>query len=125
MTDLSIARTGNVVPPIGKTTYLRFDHAYDFEGGFDGGRVEYSINNGTSWWDAGPRFTNNGYPANAGVWAGKAFTGVSHGYTSSRANLSSLASHGVRFRFRVRTDATVGTTGWFVDDVWVYTCAAP
>jgi bacillolysin len=123
-TDFSIARTANVAPPAGKTTYLRFNHSYDLEGGFDGGRLEYSTNSGGSWADAGSLIVNNGYPRAAAAWSGNAFTGVSHGYISSRVNLTSLAGQNVRFRFHVKTDPTVGGVGWFIDDVRVYTCAA-
>jgi titin len=124
--NAAIARTANVTPPVGKTTYLRFRHAFDLEKSYDGGRVEYSTNNGSSWTDAGSLFTDGGYTASASTMGGNAFTGSSHGYYSSRIDLSSLAGQGVRFRFRLATDSSVGVYGWWIDDVRVYTCdAAP
>ena len=49
---------------------------------------------------------------------------MSHGYVSTRVNLTSLAGQNVRFRFHVKTDTSVGGIGWFIDDVRVYTCTA-
>lgn len=123
--NAAIARTADVVPPVGKTTYLRFRHAFDLEKSYDGGRVEYSTNGGGAWSDAGALFTDGGYTASASTMGGNAFTGTSHGYYSSRIDLSSLAGQNVRFRFRLATDSSVGVYGWWIDDVRVYTCDAP
>lgn len=126
--DYSIARTAGVTLPSG--AFLRFRHAHSFETGFDGGVVEYSTNGGTTWNDAGPLFVNNGYTHTLSTIASnplggrRAFSGVSHGYYSSRLNLSRLAGRSVRFRFRIGADSSVGGLGWFVDDVRVYTCGA-
>lgn len=143
--DFAIAMTRNVTVPTGRTTYLYFNHAYDFEYFFnwstlsyvlaDGGIVEYSTNNGASWNDAVGLFVTNGYDGQ--IYSGgdnplkgrNAFTGYSFGYTSSKLDLSSLAGQNVRFRFRIATDtgnstgSTSGIYGWFIDDLRVYTCA--
>jgi bacillolysin len=121
--DHSITKATGVTPPTGKTTYLRFNHAYGFEDGFDGGVLEYSTNNGSTWNDAGPLITNNGYNGTINALGGRqGFTAESNGYISSRVNLSSLAGQSVRFRFRIGEDGSVADYGWFVDDVRVYTC---
>jgi Zn-dependent metalloprotease/Ca2+-binding RTX toxin-like protein len=130
--DYSIARTGNTTIPAGSTAYLRFNHAYGFDddagGAYDGGVVEYSTNNGSSWVDAGPLITDNGYTGTISTaWSNplggrSAFVRESNGYISSRINLSSLGGQNVRFRFRIGTDSSVDDFGWFVDDVRVYTC---
>jgi len=121
--DYAIARTANVTPPAGKTTYLRFNHAYGFEDGFDGGVLEYSTNDGSTWNDAGPLITNNGYNGTISALGGRqGFAAESNGYISSRVNLSSLAGQNVRFRFRIGTDSSIDDYGWFIDDVRVYTC---
>jgi bacillolysin len=120
----AIGRTADLVPPVGATTYLRFRHAFGLEKGYDGGRVEYSVTGGASWVDAGSLFTHNGYTANANAIGGNAFTGQSHGYYSSRLDLSSLAGQSVRFRFRLATDSSVGEYGWWIDDIRAYTCGA-
>ncbi|MGI8809857.1 MAG: M4 family metallopeptidase [Acidimicrobiales bacterium] len=129
--DFSVFRTADIVPEAGKTTYLRFRHAFDFEDNMDGGVVEYSTNGGTTWVDAGPLFTpeGTGYTfGNISDFAGTAlagrpaFTNTIGGYHFSRVDLSSLAGQNVRYRFRVATDSQVGRQGWFIDDVWVHTC---
>lgn len=144
-----MAMTRNVAIPAGRSTYLYFNHAYDFEYFFDwntaqyiladGAVVEYSTNNGASWNDAGPLFVTDGNGYDGTIYNGtggdnplagrSAFTGYSFGYTSSKMNLTSLAGQNVRFRFRIGTDtgnnpdSTSGIYGWFIDDVQVYSCA--
>ena len=96
--------------------WLRFNHAYGFEddagSAYDGGIVEYSINNGTTWVDAGSLITDNGYngtiaSGSSNPLAGRqAFVRESHGYYSSRLDLQSLAGQNVRFRFRIGTDTS-------------------
>ena len=131
--DYAIAQTSDTAIPAG-AAYLRFDHSYAFEDKtkdgtrYDGGRLEYSTNGGSTWNDAGALFTHNGYNGtitkNTGnPLAGKsAFTAESNGYISSRVDLSSLAGKQVRFRFRIGTDAAVDDYGWFIDDVSIYLC---
>jgi bacillolysin len=129
----SIAQTTDVAIPAG-SVYLRFDHSYAFEDGsnngtrYDGGQLQYSTDGGSSWQDAGPLFTDNGYNGTLYSSAGnplggqKAFTAESYGYISSRVDLSSLAGKEVRFRFRIGTDESADDYGWFIDDIRVYSC---
>lgn len=129
---LAIWRTAAVTPPPGSSTYLRFDHAYMFElgagGPYDGGVIEYSTNGGGTWTDAGSLITDNGYDGTlvsgtSNPYGGReAFVQGSPGYLSTRLNLSSLAGMSVLFRFVVASDMSESNTGWFVDDVRVYTC---
>jgi hypothetical protein len=114
--------------------FLHFKHDWNFEDGpsiaYDGGVMEYSTNSGSSWNDAGALLVNNGYNGTITASSGNplggrsAFIGESHGYTSSRLNLGSLAGQSVRFRFRIGTDAAVDDFGWFIDDVNIYTCGS-
>lgn len=117
-----------------EATYLHFKHSTDFEFGagkaYDAGVVEYSTDNGTSWNDAAPLFEAghiyNGTVENGilNILAGRsAFTGNSHGYVSTRLNLTTLAGQTVRFRWRVGTDDNGLSPGWLLDDVSVHTCA--
>jgi hypothetical protein len=118
--------------PTGKSTYLHFKHSYGFEddtsAAYDGGVLEYSTNNGTTWTDARTLFTHNGYNGTISAsydnpLKGKsAFVRESNGYRSSRVNLSSLAGQSVTFRFRIGTDSSIDAYGWDIDDVLVYTC---
>jgi hypothetical protein len=121
--------------PSGLQFYLYFNHAYGYEDpDFDGGWLEYSTNGGGTWDDAlgfyddGLDYTGSivdpgdipGANPNRGH---QAFIADSHGYVSSRYDLSSLAGNSVRFRWRLSTDGAVYDWGWFLDDVRVYTCA--
>ncbi|HEY6935239.1 MAG TPA: M4 family metallopeptidase [Marmoricola sp.] len=140
--DGAVSMSHSVRVPVGKTMYLRFNHAYQFEwypagGGYpalftDGGRVEYSVDGG-AWRSAARLFDFGGYNhtlqglnanADALIYSFRGFGGDSHGYTSARLDLGSLAGRSVRFRFRLTADAAVGAMGWFIDDVRFYTCGA-
>lgn len=139
--DYYIAMTTDAALPAGSTPYLHFNHAYGFEdwpawgddGYFDGGIVEYSIDGGSNWNDAGALFTHNGYNgtidlgsfSDNALGGRQAFVGQSHGYYSSRLSLSSLAGQSVRFRFRIVTDTYTDDYGWFIDDVRIYICLLP
>ena len=119
----------SVTVPSG-TPYLHFRHAFDFEAGYDGGVVEYSTDGGATWNDAMGMFDsgkNYNYTISSSYGspiAGRsAFSGASHGYVSTRLNLSSLAGQTIRLRWREGTDSsTAGPYGWWLDDVRVYTC---
>ena len=125
--DSSAALNGSVVLPA--NAYLHFAHAFGFQApNQDGGVIEYSTNAGGAWTDAGALIDSNGYrdviPAGTNPLAGRAaFTGRSHGYISSRLNLSSLAGQSVRFRWRIGLDASGVDQGWWVDDVRIYSCS--
>jgi bacillolysin len=119
--------------------YLHFAHAYQFEsffflGDFDGGVLEYSLNGGSTWQDAGPLMNFNGYNGTVATGGGNpiegraAFVNSSHGYISTRLNLEALAGKSVTFRWRMGLDI-IGSgsflespSGWWLDDVSLYTC---
>jgi len=131
--DSVAAMSAGVLLPAG--AFLHFKHAFlfEFDAGpnfYDGGVLEYSVNDGVSWIDARTLFSaGKDYGgaifsgAGASTLAGRqAFVADSHGYVSSRYDLNSLAGQTVRFRFRQANDSIVGAFGWFVDDVRIYTC---
>lgn len=116
--------------------YLHFRHGFGFEAGisqnYDGGVIEYSTN-GSTWQDLDPLFeTGQGYggkisSAFSNPLAGRdAFVSESHGYVSSRYDLSSLTGEDFQVRFRLASDTSVaGPLGWVVDDVMIYSCQSP
>ncbi len=125
----AIARLKPLAVPA--NAYLHFAHAYGFESSdayYDGGVLEYSINNGAGWSDAGPLIDYNGYDGVLFTGSGNplsgrsAFAGDSHGYISTRLNLSSLAGKTVIFRWRMGLDVAGYDWGWWVDNVKLYTC---
>lgn len=131
--DSAMALVRDVTLPA--NAMLAFRHMWDFEVdssaaiNYDGGIVEYSVNGGASWTDAGSLVVNNGYTGaitnreDNPLANRQAYVGNSRGYTLTQLNLGSLSQQKVRFRFRVATDTGVGHWGWFVDDLMLYTCA--
>ncbi len=125
-------------------SYLTFSHRFtlrqDALGSRDGGRVEYSLDGGASWADAGRlavgpaaggyngSVSTAGEPGQVNTLAGlPAFVGESDGYRSTRLNLSELTGRSVSFRFRLASGggaaAPAGSFwGWAVDDVRVTAC---
>jgi Zn-dependent metalloprotease len=128
--DTWIAMAKSVtIPTTAPAVYMHFYHAYDFDApNYDGGVVEYSVNNGSTWQDAGSLMEANGYNDTLTtsyqnpLGGRRAFCGTSNGYTATRLNLTSLAGKSVRFRFRIGTDTSIGSYGWFIDDIRIYTC---
>ena len=113
--------------------FLHFKHAFGFEdfstSYYDGGVLEYSTDGGMNWFDAKPLFSDGkNYSGTIPIPYGnplggrQAFVADSHGYVSSRYNLSSLAGQNIRFLWRVGTDFIGYDLGWLVDDVRIYTC---
>ena len=130
--DYYISLSSNLSLPTGSTLYMHFNHAYDFEDNtlraYDGGVLEYSINNSATWNDASSLLINNGYNGTISTCCSNplggrsAFVRESNGYYSSRLDLTSLSGQNMRFRFRIGTDSTYDDYGWFIDDIRVYTC---
>lgn len=126
--DSSVMMKSDVVLPA--KALLQFAGSYDFETGFDGGVLEYSVDAGSSWQDAGSLITLgrnydgvllNGTSNPLGGRA--AFTGHTGAYVNSQLDLSTLAGRSVRFRFRLGTDNLVASPGWWIDNLSIYGCA--
>ncbi len=140
-TDATAEMNVDVPLPVTGRPYLHFKHSFGFEASldwdtfelayWDGGFVEYSTDAGATWSDIGPLF-ESGQAYNGAIQSNPAnpnsehpaFGAESHGYVSTRLDLSSLRGQNVRFRWHTSTDAlTSGPFGWVLDDVRVYTCA--
>ena len=117
------------VPTASGGSYVHFDHAHDFEAYdgtyYDGGEVVVSELVGSTWrrvtglaWVNGPtrRIVGNTRAGFTG-WGGD-----SRGYGSSQVDLEPLAGRTVRIAFRTVGDESDSATGWFLDDVRLYTC---
>jgi len=114
---------------VGSLSVLSFWHYFVTENTFDGGTVELSVDNGSTWTDAGPYMMQNGYnslmdPNTPWTSNQKAFSGVSYAQGSNQfintvINLSSFSGQNMRVRFRMRTDAgnPAVADGWFIDDI--------
>ena len=117
---------------------LVFRHRYITESGFDGGALEISINGGafTDILTAGGTFSSNAYNATISTsysnpLAGRqAWSGNSGSFVTTVVNLpASAIGANVQFRWRLGSDTTVGSTGWYVDNVALnatgYACQSP
>ena len=127
--DHRLATTPSIAIPTGARLY--FDSAFTFEGSFtrwDGGVIEYSVDGGTTWLDAGSMIeagqAYNGTLVTSGNPLGgrAAFTDTSNGYTGTRLTLAGLAGQSATFRFRVGSDSSVSSVGWFIDNVSIHQC---
>ncbi|OON69742.1 hypothetical protein B0919_07385 [Hymenobacter sp. CRA2] len=115
--------------PTGLST-LSFYHYFNFEGSYDGGTVELSTDNGTTWANAGQYLVANGYNSTFDAstsapgqrcFSGRSVSTTANTFIRSLLDLTSFAGTPLRVRFRVRTDTgSPGTfEGWFVDDIQV------
>ena len=108
---------------------LSFYHYFNFEGGFDGGTVEISTDNGTTWLNPATLWIQNGYnsafDASTTAPGQRCFSGQSVSgpisFIRSALDLRSFAGTPLLVRFRVRTDngSPGNFDGWFVDDIQV------
>lgn len=101
---------------------LRFEHAFGMEWGRDHGYVEYSIDGGATWTDAGPLFTHGGYNETVIGDGRAAFSHYSGGYASSQLDLRSLADENLLLQFVYTADASIGSEGWWIDDLRIDGC---
>ena len=131
--DYVMTMNSGAALPAASIGYLHFEHSFGFENpSWDGGWLEYSTNGGGNWSDAGG-FFDDGLDYKGTISGGSdnlnpgqaAFVGDSHGFVSSRYDLSSLAGQNVLFRFRISKDSTVYDLGWIIDEFRIYTCAVP
>jgi hypothetical protein len=115
---------------------LSFFHYFNFEGGYDGGTVELSTDNGATWLDATTFFVQNGYNSTfaTGTLAPglRCFSGLSDKtpgrFMRSLLDLRSFAGQPMLMRFRVRTDTgnSSSVEGWYVDNIQVLNgCGGP
>lgn len=125
------AITMNPNPTLPADARMQINHAWDFEPYYDGGVLEYSTDGGASWTDARSLFSAGAdYDGTLSSGSGNplsgraAFTYRSHGYTGTQLNLASLAGQTFKVRFRIGSDFAVAGSGWYLDDVRIYTCAA-
>jgi hypothetical protein len=101
---------------------LAFWHHYTTEAGFDG-RVVESSTDGVNWQDLGPSLIQNGYNSTIStvysnpIGGRAAFSGNSGTYVNTLADLGGYAGQSVYVRFRMASDSSVSSVGWYVDDV--------
>ncbi|HEV7755667.1 MAG TPA: M4 family metallopeptidase [Mycobacteriales bacterium] len=123
--------TSSIAIPASGRTFLWFAHSDRLldggaGSGTDGGRVlaAYTTAGIPTTVDLGADGVGaNGYNDLARDGE-RAFSGDSHGYVSSRFEVTSLAGRAIKPTFDLVGD-TAGYSDWYLDDVEVYTCAGP
>ncbi len=133
--DSSLSTTAAIAVPSAPGTQLEFYLRYATEPNYDGTRLEYSLDGGTTWSDilaaqgtvpANPsRFLVGGYNgamnASGGFPSGTAWHGAFNtAWIRSSVNLTDFAGRNVNFRFHFRSDGSVAGTGFFLDDLRLF-----
>ncbi len=134
-----ILRNAVAVPAGATQAYIHFSQRYSFENAsdaFDGGVMELSTDNGTTWNDTGPNMVEGGYTGVITTTGGNPLAGrpawvnQSPGYpnfTGTTVNLLPYRGMSVKFRYILGSDLNTGAPGWWIDDVYVLlsqTCPA-
>ncbi len=113
-----------------KQSSLSFWHLYDTEAKYDGGVIEISTDNGTTWSDLGEKISAGYYNGTMDAATGtpiagrKAYTGTITSFIKTEVNLSSYAGMSTKYRWRFNSDDGTAQTGWYVDDILVKNEAA-
>ncbi len=108
---------------------LGFWHWIECENGVDGGKIQYSTNNGATWTTLGihndPSGTNWYNAAN--INNHPAFSGSSAGWQYSEISLSQFDNYPlpVQFRFHFYASPTVNSNGWAIDNFDIYADQIP
>lgn len=123
---------------------LSFTHYMITELGYDGGNIKYSLDGGSWLIIPTNAFTQNAYNnslvssagGNDNPMAGEAafsggnlspngvLTGSWGTSTVDLSSLSVLANSTIQFRWELGTDGCNGADGWYLDEIYVYNCAA-
>jgi hypothetical protein len=117
------------IPASASGIQLGFWHNYSLQSRSDGGVLEFSVDGGT-WFDvtasgSGAAFASGGYfytlTANSNPLKPRlAWTGSNSGFTQVVINLTDLtkyAGHNLAMRWRLATNNSTASTGWYIDDI--------
>lgn len=122
------------VPVNASNLQLKFWHRYELQSLQDGGRIEFSVNEGT-WFSidsagSGLVFASNGYTgtisntgrqSNRSEFTGRnAWTGSSSGFIETIVNFTDNAKFSgktLRVRWTLATNATTASSGWWIDTI--------
>ena len=97
---------------------LNFWTKYDIETDYDYGQVEVSTNNGSSWIPLSGSYTNLGtgsfQPSGEPL-----YDGIQSNWVNEVMDLSNYNTNQVKFKFELKTDASLVKDGWYLDDIGV------
>ncbi|MDD3875883.1 MAG: choice-of-anchor J domain-containing protein [Bacteroidales bacterium] len=109
---------------------IGFWHWYNTESGFDGGRLQYTTNNGQTWQTLGvvsdPLGTN--WYNTSNINGAPAFTGLSSGWVYSKFDLTQFNNFPVPVQFRFNFYSNVSNNnynGWAIDDFEIFQSQIP
>lgn len=119
------------IPANAANIRFSFFHIYNFEPGFDGGVIEFSMDDGVTWQDLGSRIIVGGYDGKVSdvetsmnplgtrfAWTSRGRAGV---FTPVVINLDEFAGKVIRLRFMAGFDAATGILdgykGWYIDNL--------
>ena len=120
---------GGIFPPAGSQPQLFFWTYYNITNGTQGGVVEVSTDDGSTWTKLDlipfyPGKSNSGAPGCLGADQ-SCFTGVGTNWAQYRADLSAYESANLKLRFKYVTEGSNLHQGWFIDDIiiqWKSAC---
>ncbi len=122
------------IPGSASNLTLSFWHRYDLQSGRDGGLLEFSVDGG-AWFDgtasgSGAAFGSGGYnssfsttgnPNTRNPLAPRAcWTGTTTVFSQVVVNLTDnakYAGHSLRIRWRLATNSSTASNGWYIDDI--------
>ncbi|MDZ4806272.1 MAG: M14 family zinc carboxypeptidase, partial [Candidatus Eisenbacteria bacterium] len=122
----TLTRTADLDLSGGTNPVLTFRTLYDFERGFDAGRVEVSTNGGASWTILRGRLGRPG-KGSGGAYGGSTqeleksiYDGTQRIWGDELIDLSAYQGlTNIRLRFRLTSDSSLNRDGWKIDDVAV------
>ena len=105
----------------GDRPVMRFYHNFNTEAGNDGGYVEVSTNNGSTWTSLKDKFIRNGYVSKMAYATFtlpniEGFSGNSNGWIASYIDLSEYKGQDIIVRWKYGSNDAIGGIGWFIDD---------
>lgn len=106
--------------PAMDTVTLSFWHWYESQTVTDGGRIQYTLNGGTTWITMGymgDLMATNWYTTGGGnpAWSGSSAGWVKSTYKLAKALFNNFASP-IQFRFNFFSDGSTQLNGWAIDD---------
>lgn len=118
-TDASLV-VGPAAVPSSQGAVLSFWHYYNLESTYDGGVLEISTDNGTTWQDLGSNIQSGSYDTvmeGSALKGQMAWTGTNDAMSQVFVDVSDFAGQSVYLRFRIVCDYSMSQTGWYVDDI--------
>lgn len=128
-TDNPLVSPAIAVPAGASSLQLSFWHRYGFQSNRDGGVLEFSIDGG-AWFDvtsagSGASFALGGYgntmnSTSSPINARRAWSGTLSTFSQVKVDLTDAAKYAgksLRIRWRLTTNSSTASTGWYIDDI--------